>query len=243
MSESLLREQTFSANAERSDQVAAAVLELLPADEPRRVLEIGCGTGEALLTLAAERPQASFVGVDVSERNVLLAEQARVGHPAAGQLTFVAGDYATADLEGPFDVVFADQSLYLVSAPTPELVARLAGHVAPGGTLIAEMPHVGAYNTAMVGARRVLRRVRGPWLDRTALAVARRLHGGSMADEQLSERIAYLYVVPARLAGPKWDEALAAHGLTRVERRPMRHASPAQLRHDLRVYTKAARDA
>lgn len=239
MSESLLREQTFSANAERSDQVVAAVLDLLPAGEPRRVLEIGCGMGESLRALAVERPEASFVGVDVSEANIALAERARDGHPA-GELTFVAGDYATAPIEGAFDVVFADQALHLVSAPTGDLAARLAAHVAPGGALVAEMAHEGAYNTAMVGARRVMRRVRGPWLDRTALAIAQRLHRGTMADEQLAERIAYLYVVPARLAGPAWDEELASHGLVRTGRRAMRHASPAQLRHDLRIYQRDA---
>jgi trans-aconitate 2-methyltransferase len=241
VSESLLREQTFSANAERSDQVVAAVLELLPAGEPRRVLEIGCGTGESLLALAAARPHASFVGVDVSERNVAAAERARDGHPAAERLEFVAADYAATTLDGPFDVVFADQSLHLVSAPTSELCARLAADVAPDGVLVAEMAHRGAYNTAMVAARRMLRRVRGPRLDRAALAVARRLHKGTMREEQLRERIAYLYVVPARLAGPAWEDELAKHGLVRLDRRPMRHASPAQLRHDLRVYARTAR--
>ena len=35
-----------------------------PASPPTRVLEVGCGSGEALLANAEARPHAQFVGVD-----------------------------------------------------------------------------------------------------------------------------------------------------------------------------------
>lgn len=41
-------------------------LELLPADRPLRVLDLGTGSGAIALAIATERPRARIVGVDVS---------------------------------------------------------------------------------------------------------------------------------------------------------------------------------
>jgi tRNA G46 methylase TrmB len=42
---------------------------------PRRVLEIGCGTGSNLIKLAKALPQASIVGIDLSEAMLCKARQ------------------------------------------------------------------------------------------------------------------------------------------------------------------------
>lgn len=49
-----------------TEELIEAALERLPADEPRVVVDIGCGTGCIGLTLALERPQLKVFSVDVS---------------------------------------------------------------------------------------------------------------------------------------------------------------------------------
>jgi trans-aconitate 2-methyltransferase len=238
LTEGVFTKQRFTTHGERVERVLEEVLARMPADAAWRVLDIGCADGGTLFALADSRHEASFVGIDLSLPSIAAAESLRESLATTpGRFSFVAGDYLTTPLEGPFDLVIADQSLYLIEGQDDALARRLAGDLSPGGLLLAEMPYAGAFNRALVALRRVLRRVRGPALDRAGRAIARRLHP-DMPDEQLEERLVYLYVVPERLASGAWELRLAAHGLDRVAQIRMRHASPAQLRHDLRVYRK-----
>ncbi|HEU5141917.1 MAG TPA: class I SAM-dependent methyltransferase [Solirubrobacterales bacterium] len=68
--------------------LAAAVLHLARA--PERVLEIGCGEGDAVLFLAREFPQARVRGLDASAATVRAAV-ARVGLDPEGRVAFKAG--------------------------------------------------------------------------------------------------------------------------------------------------------
>lgn len=56
-----------------------------------RVLELGCASGGNLLPMAASLPEAEFVGVDLSERQI---EMAQAGAAAGGleNVEFLAGD-------------------------------------------------------------------------------------------------------------------------------------------------------
>jgi ubiquinone/menaquinone biosynthesis C-methylase UbiE len=68
--------------------LAAAVLHV-PA-RPERVLEIGCGDGEAVLFLAREYPSARVRGVDASAEAVREAV-ARIGLDPEGRVAFKQG--------------------------------------------------------------------------------------------------------------------------------------------------------
>ncbi len=71
-----------------------------------RILEIGCGTGHHLLSLADRWPEATFVGLDISARAIgnarRLAERAGLKH-----VKFLEGDLSGEVLEGDFDVIIA----------------------------------------------------------------------------------------------------------------------------------------
>ena len=56
-----------------------------------RWLDIGCGTGEHVLALAARMPAATLQGVDVSPANIAIAEAARRGHAASGRISWRCG--------------------------------------------------------------------------------------------------------------------------------------------------------
>lgn len=68
--------------------LAAAVLHL--PDRPERILEIGCGSGDAVFFLAREFPTTRVRGVDASE-DAIHAAVARVGLDPEGRVAFKQG--------------------------------------------------------------------------------------------------------------------------------------------------------
>jgi SAM-dependent methyltransferase len=100
-----------------------------------RVLDAGCGTGRVAIRLA--ELGCDCVGVDLDE-SMLVQARAR-----APQLPWVSADLAGLDLLAkghlPFDLVLAAGNvLPLVAAGAePQVVARLAAHLAEGGLLVA----------------------------------------------------------------------------------------------------------
>ena len=88
-----------------SETLVAAALAHAPA--PRRVLDLGTGTGCLLLSVLAERPGAFGVGVDVSLAACRLAARNAASHGLADRCAFVAGDWASA-LRGRFDVILCN---------------------------------------------------------------------------------------------------------------------------------------
>jgi ubiquinone/menaquinone biosynthesis C-methylase UbiE len=101
-------------------------LQGLPA--PRRVLDLGTGTGVAAIALAERYPEAEVVGIDLSSSMI---REARRQAPAelAGRLTFEVGDASALPFpDGGFELVSLSNMI-----PFFDELARL---VAPGGTLV-----------------------------------------------------------------------------------------------------------
>jgi trans-aconitate 2-methyltransferase len=238
MTASMVAEGAFTPEAARVRQVLERVFELMPPDAAWRVLDLGCGTGDAAFDLAAARPAAHVTAVDLSSASIEAAEERRGHDPSGERVHPRQGDYLALDLGAPFDLIVANQSLHLIADPAGRLVPKLAADLTENGLLVVDMPYRGPYNAMTIAIRRVLGRLRGPRLDAAALRAARALHRGSVSTEQLRERLVYLYVVPERLAGKAFDAQLERAGLDLVDRRPMRQASPAQPRHHLSVYRK-----
>lgn len=115
--------------------LAAAVLRV--PTRPERVLEIGCGDGEAVLFLAREYPSARVRGVDPSAEAVREAV-ARIGLDPEGRVAFKQGKSRAL----PFPDSFFD------------LVAQAGGRLHPGE--IARVLRPGGY-VVLVGGWR--------WLD------------------------------------------------------------------------------
>ncbi|MBX5459330.1 MAG: methyltransferase domain-containing protein [Thermogemmatispora sp.] len=101
---------------------------LAPIQQPRRILDVGCGTGQWAFELAQQFPQAEVIGLDL--------EQIKASASPPPNYRFVQGDL----LEGlPFDsdsLDFVHQRLLVLALPLtawPGIVKDLARVTAPGG--------------------------------------------------------------------------------------------------------------
>jgi ubiquinone/menaquinone biosynthesis C-methylase UbiE len=119
----------------RYEEMTSRLLEYLPRSASR-VLELGCGTGNLSLRLAAEFPDAHLTLVDGAPEMVELT-RARLleAHPhVAARATFLLSRFESLDLEAAaFDLVTSCISLHHVEDKAA-LYRALHRAVAPGGT-------------------------------------------------------------------------------------------------------------
>jgi SAM-dependent methyltransferase len=102
-----------------------------------RYLELGCGLGRSLTTLAAANPQGTFVGVDVNPTHTAAVDR----DIAAGGLSnarVVTSDFSGLSAElGEFDFIALHGVFSWVSPQVREQVLDIARHrLAPGGLLL-----------------------------------------------------------------------------------------------------------
>ncbi len=112
---------------------ALELLARIPLQAPAQVVDLGCGAGNVTGHLRRRWPDAALVGVDHSPEMLAAAAEAE---PAA--------DWVQADLTAwvpgtPPQVIYANASLHWIDDQAG-IFRRLAGLLAPGGVLAAQMP-------------------------------------------------------------------------------------------------------
>ncbi len=113
----------------------ADLLARVDAADPRVVVDLGCGEGALTASLAARWPRARVTGVDSSPEMLAAA----AAHAVDGRVGFVRGDVRDWRPDGPVDVVVSNAVLHWVPGHA-DLLARWAGHLAPGGCLAVQVP-------------------------------------------------------------------------------------------------------
>lgn len=112
---------------------------------PRRVLDVGCGTGRLLELLASlQRPALTLHGIDLDPRAIAAAR-------AAGFVAEVATieSYRT---DRPFDLIVLQQVIEHVADPRAVL-GRLQDLLAPGGVVILETPDLAGWDERIFRGR------------------------------------------------------------------------------------------
>ncbi len=133
-----------------TETLVATALEGGPAN---RVLDLGTGSGCLLLTLLAEWPGATGVGVDRSAKALEIARVNAESLGLADRAGFLQGDW-TAGLSGPFDLVVSNPP-YIPEAEIAELAPEVRLHE-PREALAAGADGLDAYRAILDGLGAVL---------------------------------------------------------------------------------------
>ena len=117
---------------------ARDLLARVPAGNPGRIYDLGCGAGNTTRLLKERWPRARITGVDSSPE--MLAE-AMAGDGMKGRfpLEYLKGDIATWVPEDPADVFFSSGALQRV-ADQRTLFLRLIRSLMQNGILAVDMP-------------------------------------------------------------------------------------------------------
>jgi release factor glutamine methyltransferase len=93
---------------------------------PLRLLDLGTGTGAILLALLAEYPNATGLGVDLSEGALATARINAESHGLGDRAAFAAGHW-TDGVAGPFDVIVSNPP-YIDSGDLAGLAPEVREH-------------------------------------------------------------------------------------------------------------------
>jgi SAM-dependent methyltransferase len=118
------------------EQHGRVAMQMYPPGPGDRVLDVGCGFGDASQQLAElVGPAGEVIGADVSEPFI---ERATAEAREAGvtNVRFVAGDVQLMQLPGPFDYVFSRMGIMFFANPVQAL-RNLASAIKPGGRIVA----------------------------------------------------------------------------------------------------------
>jgi trans-aconitate 2-methyltransferase len=136
--------------ADQRSRPGADLLAQVELDAPRRILDLGCGTGWLARAMAERWPKAHVTGVDNSPE--MLREAGKL--TIAGRLEFALGDIAQWSPREPVDLLVSNAALQWID-DHERLLGRLAAMVNPGGVLAVQMPtnfrspsHTAIYDTA-----------------------------------------------------------------------------------------------
>jgi len=128
--------RTYRQYADERSRPFLDLLARVDATEPAEVVDLGCGTGSGLLTMARRWPGAHLVGVD-SSTDMLKTAGSELSE--LSDVKLIRADAQTWTPEAPVDVLVSNALLQWI--PNHEdLLSRMAGWLTPGGWLAIQVP-------------------------------------------------------------------------------------------------------
>ncbi len=107
----------------------------IPLENPKKIIDIGCGTGSSTYVLQKRFPEASILGVDLSEE---MLATAREKYP---ELNFEKCDAQTdlEKLDHDYNIVFSNACLQWIP-DHPKMIRQMLSMLAPSGVLAVQLP-------------------------------------------------------------------------------------------------------
>jgi trans-aconitate 2-methyltransferase len=112
---------------------AAELVSRIDCAAPRRVIDLGCGPGNSTALVAERWPDAKLEGLDSSPEMIASAKDSGVC------ADFYEADIASWRATAPYDVIVSNATLQWLENHH-ELLPRLIGFVARGGTFAFQVP-------------------------------------------------------------------------------------------------------
>jgi len=110
----------------------AILREVVAIAQPKRILEVGCGTGKNLVNLCRLFPQAEVTGVDLSE--TMLAVARRKTAPLGSRVRLIHGAYGPAfQNKSPCDLILFSYALTMFNPGFEAAIATAHRDLSPGG--------------------------------------------------------------------------------------------------------------
>lgn len=126
--------KTYLAFASERTRAAGELLARVDLTAPRRIADLGCGTGNSAALLAERWPEASIDGIDASPEMLAVARDGGV------VARWIAADIASWQPALTYDLIYSNAALHWV--PDHErLLPKLISFLAPGGVLALQVPH------------------------------------------------------------------------------------------------------
>ncbi len=109
------------------------------------ILDLGCGSGDWLLEIAARRPGWKVIGVD-RNRDAVATAEVGVGALALDNVRLRVSDFFEYAAQKPFDVVLSVAAIHYAARDgrIDELFDRMRSWVKPGGRLLLLVPRARA---------------------------------------------------------------------------------------------------
>ena len=117
--------------------VLEAIKQCLPASQPCRLLEIGCGSGVYIRHAAARNPHLVALGLELQEDVAQIARANLNQWGIKNQIDIIAGDIRTIPLESNFDVATLHNNIYYFAVEERiRVLERIRGLLKEGGELL-----------------------------------------------------------------------------------------------------------
>ena len=171
-------------------------------------LDIGCGSGTQIFTIAPHFKGFSFTGIDISEPNIYACNEALSNMSDRLRFDFIHDDFIEHKFNRNFILAFSYSVFQLLDTSIDDLLRRIWELLEPNGYLVLSMPYTCHYNKYLNYLRRILGLLRCNLFDRLIVNIAHILYLNKFSKNFLRERMIYLDQIDNNLLDLKPIETL-----------------------------------
>jgi SAM-dependent methyltransferase len=171
-------------------------------------LDIGCGSGTQIYSIAPYFKDFSFTGIDISEPNIYACNETLSNISDCLKFHFIHDDFIEHEFDRKFNLAFSYSAFQLMDTSIDDLLIKVWKVLEPEGHLILSTPYICRYNKYLNYFRGILGQFRCDLFDKLIVDVAHILYRKKFSQNFLRERLIYLDQIDNTLLELKTLEGL-----------------------------------